>query len=209
MKKQGAIIILGGGIIKNAKNQWHSTKFNGPVFASHLRVLAGYYLFKKNPNIIIFSSGGKGYLKKNPEAPTVSRVIKNELIVLGVPTKSIQEEGRSNNTFQSIQEIKKIISAIKIGKIDIITNKYHLGRVRTFINQDVVLKKHLANGRIGLISAETIVRKHNPELKNKITKLYQSNKMKKVIDMEKTGINQIRNRTYDINSNTSRSNIYK
>lgn len=207
--KQDAIIILGGGLIKNKNGQWHSTGFNGPVFASHLRVLAGSYLFKKNPASLIIASGGKGYLKKVSGMPTVAQIIKNELIALGVTPKSILKENRSNNTYQSIQKIKKVMLSQKINKIDIVTNQYHLGRVRAFINQDAAMKKLLKYNKIRLIAAEPIVQRCEPELKNKIKTLYQSDKMKTVIVLERAGTRQIKNGKYDLHSNTSRSDAYK
>lgn len=206
---RNAIVILGGGLIKNKRGQWHSTGFKGPVFASHLRVLAGYYLFKKKPDSLIIASGGKGYLKKIRDAPTVAQIMKRELVAMGIPSKSILEEKRSDNTHQQLQGIKKILPFHKINKISIVTNWYHLGRTRAFISQDTAMNKLLKYNKIKLEAAESIVQKHEPGLKNKIKMLYQSNKMKTVIILERTGIRQIKNGTYSLHSDTSRSDAYK
>lgn len=207
--KRDAIVILGGGLVKDKNGQWRSTGFRGPVFASHLRVFAGYYLFKKNPTSLIIASGGTGYLKNIADAPPVAQIIKRELIAMGIPTKSILEENSSNNTYQSLQKIKKLVLARKINKIDIVTNQYHLNRIRAFINQDTAMKKSLKYNKIKLIRAEATVQKYEPQLKNKIKTLYQSDKMKAVITLERAGIRQIKNGKYNLHSNTSRSNAYK
>ncbi len=207
--KRDAIVILGGGLIKDKNGQWHSTRFKGPVFASHLRVFAGYYLFKKNPASLMIAIGGKGYLKSIAGAPTVSQIIKNELVAMGVPPKSILEEKKPNNTYQSLQKIKNIMLSQKINKIDMVTNQFHLGRIRAFISQDAVMKKLLKYNKIRMVAAEPIVKIYKPELKNKIKMLYQSDKMKAVIALERTGIRQIKNGKYDLHSNTSLSNAYK
>lgn len=207
--KRNAIIILGGGLVKDKNRQWHSTGFKGPVFASHLRVLAGGYLFKKNPASLIIASGGKGYLKKIPGAPAVAQVIKKELIALDIPTESIVEEKSSNNTRQSLQKMKKFLLTRKVSSARIITNQYHINRVRAFINQDAAMKKMLKHNKIKLTAAESVVLKTKPELKNKIKKLYQSKKMKAVAALEKAGVRQIKNGTYNLRSNNSFSEAYK
>lgn len=114
--------------------------------------------------------------KKVPGAPSVAQVMTKELIAFGVPSKLIIEEKNSNNTHQSVQKIRKVLSTRQTGSVAIITNQYHLNRVRTFINQGIAMKKLLKSGKIKLIAAELIVQKNNPELKNKIKKLYQSKK---------------------------------
>lgn len=207
--RQNIIVILGGGLIKNKNGQWRSSEFEGPVFASHLRVLAGSCLFKKDSDSLVIASGGKGYLKKVPGAPSIAQVMKKELLVLGVPSRLIVEEKNSNNTRQSVQKIRKVLSARQTGNVIIITNQYHLNRVRTFINQDLAMKNFLRSGKIKLIAAEAVVQKNNPELKNKIKKLYQSKKMKAVIGLERAGIRQIKNGTYNLHSNNSLADAYK
>lgn len=207
--RRNAIVILGGGLAKDKNGQWHSTGFKGPVFASHLRVLAGGYLFKKNPASLVIASGGKGYLKNTAGAPTVAQIIKRELIAMGIPTKSILEENSSNNTYQSLQKIKKVALTQKINKIAIVTNQYHLGRVRAFIGQNAEMKKLLKDNKIKLVAAESIVQRRKPELKNKIKTLYQSDKMKAVAALERAGIRQIKRGTYNLRSNHSFSAVYK
>ncbi len=209
MKKTSHIIfILGGGLEKNKEGHWQSSGFEGTVFGSKLRMLAGGYLFLNDRDSLIVASGGRGYLKKIKGAPSVAEVIKRELSGFGVPGKNIFEEKRSNNTYQQLLELKKIIGKGGFDRISIVSNTYHLGRVKALIELDKVLRKYLTTNKLGLIAAEKIVVKYDPKLKNKIKELYQSQQMKDAIVKEKNGIRQINNGTYDLKQDTSQPAQY-
>jgi len=97
VNKKTAIVILGGGLKKDADGRWRTTNYdesgdNFGVSGDRLRVVAANYLYKNNQEQLIIASGGKGQLKNIPGAPAVSEVLKRELIELGVPEEKIIEE---------------------------------------------------------------------------------------------------------------------
>ena len=197
-----AIIILAGGFRKNRKGRWQSGGFSGPVFGSNLSVLAGSYLFKKDPAQIIIASGGRGYLKKYKDAPRCSDIMRKELQVLGIPGHKIIEEKKSNNTYQQLKELNQLLKKLKINNVIIVSNRYHLPRVKTMLKYLFEFK--LAD-QIQFVPAEKVVTEYRPGLKYKIEKLYQSEKVKKMIQREREGIKQIKSGEYDTRKNTSYS----
>src|SRR3989344_7674367 len=201
-----AIVILAGGFRKNRKGRWQSDGFSGPVSGSNLRVLAGSYLFKKDPRRIIIASGGRGYLRKYKDAPGCSDIMRKELKALGIPGHKIIEEKKSNNTYQQLEELNQLLKKLKINNVIIVSNQYHLPRVKAMLKYLFEFK--LAD-KIRFIQAEKVVIEYHLGLKYKIEKLYQSEKVKKMIQKEKEGIKQIKNGRYDIKKNASYSDQFK
>ena len=86
------IVILAGGLVKDI-NGWRTTWFdemdNFGALGDRFRVLAGAYTYqnaqKENQDAWLIACGGKGQLQSISDAPTISSVIKKELIELGVP----------------------------------------------------------------------------------------------------------------------------
>ena len=75
---------MGGLLRKNPNGSFKTERFN------YVRVLAGYYLYKKlskKNKVTLVVSGGKGIYKDIPGVPPVAKVMKNELIKLGLPQK--------------------------------------------------------------------------------------------------------------------------
>lgn len=195
------IVILGGGLIKE-DGKWRTTNFNekGDNFGAlgdRLRVIAGSYLYKNNPEVFIIASGSKGQLKDIPDAPAVSEILKKELIELGVPKEKIIEENKGGNTFQQLQKIKRIIEENCFKKVIIISNEWHLPRVEAMIKYDSDLAKMLEEKKIEIKSAEKICFKYEPEKwQDIINTAYNSEEIIKRIELEKRGVEQIKNGTY-------------
>jgi len=195
------IAILGGGLKKEKNGIWRSTNFDeGDNFGadgSRVRIIAGAYLYKNNLCDFIVASGGKGQYKKNPEAPNISSVIKRELIELGIPSKKIIEEKKSNNTYEQLREFKKIIENKKIKKFKIISNKYHLPRIKAMIEIDNKLNGLFKKKIIKLESAEKIILKYDSKKwLSIINDAYSNRRMKEKIKLENQGLKDIKNGTY-------------
>jgi len=201
-----AIAILGGGLQKNKNGVWRTTNFTeGDNFGSlgdYLRVIAGNYLYKNDTRRLIIALGGKGQYKDNPDTPPISKIIRNELMELGIPVKNIILEKNSNNTYQQLIELQKIILNKNLTSIIIVSNKYHLPRVKTIIEYAGELKKlkiMMDNSKIKLESAEKIVIKYDAEKFNDIIKsAYAGEAMKLRISLEKKGIRQLKNGSYKL-----------
>lgn len=201
MDNKEVIVILGGGLFVDEKGQWH-TDFgeSGDMFGktnSRWRVLAGKYLFDDASKQIIIASGGKGQYKNIPDAPTISAVIKDELIELGIPPQSIMEEEGSGNTLEQLKQVAKIISAHKPAKISIISNEWHLPRIDAFIKKDSALADAFKSTNVLLIPAEDVLIKGDPDKWAKIIEADKnSDAYKKREDLEKMGVRDIENGLY-------------
>ncbi|MDE2001766.1 MAG: Gfo/Idh/MocA family oxidoreductase [Patescibacteria group bacterium] len=199
--KKEAIVVLGGALRKTKKG-WRTTNFNEGddfgVAGDRLRVLAAAELYKsvraKGGNALIMASGGKGHYR-GTDTPPISSVIKSELVRAGVFAGDIIREGISNNTREQLAESVKLLKNRKIGKVTVISNRYHLPRIKAFIETDKGLRSLYGNFR--LRSAEEILLKADSQKwKRKIADAYASESMKKRIALEKMGEKQIRNGTY-------------
>ena len=189
-KTYEAIVILGGLIRKKSNGTWKTGKFN------YIRVLAGYYLYKdmvRSYPIKLIVSGGKGIYKDIPGAPAVATVMKQELVRLGLSSKKIAEEKNTASTYQELLWLRKLLDK-KLGKINIISNGYHLPRIKTMINFLPELKK--VKNKIILYSAEKVSVKYNKGLKKEIGNNKKDPKMNKIISQEKKGIKALKSGNY-------------
>lgn len=199
-----AIVVLGGGLIKE-KGKWQTTNFSdkGDKFGAlgdRLRVVAASYLYKNNPEQIIIASGGRGQVKAGSDEPAVATVIKKELEELAIPSNKIIKETKSKNTYAELVELQRIIKKKKIKIIIIISNKYHLPRLKAMVKycpELAGLKKMFAVSKLTIKSAEEILIKYNSGNWRKIiTKAYDSAGMKERIKLEKKGVKDIKIREY-------------
>lgn len=195
------VVILGGGIKKDANGQWGSAGFHDRnkfgAAGAKLRVQAAYILYSKNPKQIIIASGGRGIYKNIVGMPTVAEVIARELTDLGVPESAIAKEEKSNTTWQQLRELKKIIKKENLGSTPIVSNRYHLPRIQAMVEADDELRALLNKRRIELVSAEEVLIKHDPnQWQEKVDKAYHSKEMKKRITIEEKGVRDIKSGTY-------------
>lgn len=201
MNKEKAIVILGGGI-KKIKDKWRTTSFQeGDEFGAlgdRLRVIAGSYLYNDDRELTIIALGGKGQLKKFPDAPPVSSVIKEELIERGIPENVIIEEDKSGSTYEQLQELKSIIHDKNFESVIIISNEYHLPRIQAIIKQDVELKKMLNTLQIEVKSAEKSLIEHEPGWEKVIKSIYGGEAMQERIALEQKGVRDIKEGKYKL-----------
>lgn len=202
MSKKEAIVIVGGGLKREADGRWRTTTFedkgdNFGLSGDKLRVIAASYLYKENPKMFIVALGGKGQLKNIQNAPNVSAIIKKELIDLGVAEEKIIEENNSGTTYQQLEELKKIIKEKKLKYIMIVSNEYHLPRIKAMIEALPQLKEMSKLINIELIAAEKVLLDYDRETWQEIIKIvYNSQAMKKRIQLEQKGIKDIKEGRY-------------
>lgn len=189
-KKRYTIIILGGLLRKNAEGKYRTGRFN------YIRVLAGYYLYRnlsKDNQVRLIVSGGKGIYKNIPGIPPVASVMKQELIKLGLSPKEIIEEKKTASTYYELIWLKGFLKKHP-GKVIIISNGYHLPRIKAMIG--LLPELRVIKRSVELVSAEKIALKYNKNLKYRINKAQQSPKMKKIIAGEKKGIKTLKAGNY-------------
>lgn len=198
-RKINGAIILSGGLVKD-KNGWRTTKFSDKsrtdkALGDNLRVFAGFHLYKeqskRNPDFFILVSGGRGYLRKIKGVPAVADVMKKELIELGIPQNKIYQEKKSNSTYQQLKIITKLVKKNKWKKIGIVSNSYHLPRIKVFI--DCLPGLRPLKSRLLLLSAEKILLAEDKKKWDGIIKrAYKSGWMKNRLILEKSGIKQLK-----------------
>ena len=183
------IFILGGFLKRNHNGSYGSDKL------SYLRVLAGYYLYKNlsvKGRVKLIVSGSRGIYREMPGVPPVATVMKQELIALGINPKEIMIN-KTDFTYNELVWLKKFLTQ-RLEETYIISSTYHLPRVKTMIKLLPELKK--LNNIVKPISAEKIVIKFKPNLKDKIQKDYKSPRVKKMIASEKKGIKDLKSGKY-------------
>lgn len=204
--KSEAIAILGGGLKKDG-NKWRTTNFEeGDKFGclgDRLRVIAGSYLYRDRErggqNLLVIASGGRGQLEGIADAPTLAEVLSGELVEMGVPADKIYKEDQSGNTYQQLKELDNLVLTMGFMKFSIISNDYHLHRIRAMIELApglINLKNLLFNGGLSLESAEKIVLSCDPRWEEIIKRAYASEAMKERIKLEERGVAQIKLGTY-------------
>lgn len=199
MKKR-AIILFGSTLVKR-HGHWQTAGFERNVpktaIGGKLRILAAYFLYKKG-SVPIIILGGKRREKRFVNTPVIAGITKNELIKLGVPQKDIIVENKSSNTYENLINLIKILEKQKFGQIVIVSNKYHLPRIKTLIKYASGLIKlpHLV--KISYRPAESVLTKESPRLwRMAVQKAYTSTKIKKLESSEKEGIKEIKNGSYN------------
>lgn len=190
------------------KGKWRTTNFNekGDKFGAlgdRLRVVAAGYLYKNNPDLIIIASGGRGQVKIGNKEPAVATVIAEELKKLKVPADKIIKEAKSKNTGGQLAVIQKIAADKNISKLIIISNKYHLPRLKAMVNnfsELESLKKRFGGKQLIFRSAEAIALKYDKEKwRQTIKNAYESEAIKRRISREKKGVRDIKKGEYKFN----------
>jgi len=198
MKK--AIVVIGGGLVKVGEN-WKTIDFKegGDDFApsnDRWRVEAGAVLWHKNPEYVIIASGGRGQLSKIPGVPTLAEVIKKELEELGVSGEIIKEE-KSGNTLEQLQELGDLISTKDLKEVIILSNEWQIPRIKAIFELYPGLKEVFKNVSVKFVSAEDVLIEADRETwQVKVEEARGNLEMKKRFDLEKHGVEQIKNGTY-------------
>ncbi|MFH1890129.1 MAG: YdcF family protein [Candidatus Kuenenbacteria bacterium] len=205
MKQDRMAYILAGWAIKD-KGKWRTPSYLEKMHPKHkyglygcrLRVIAAYYMLQNNKIDRMITSGGCGQLSHIKNMPPIATIIKNELIELGVPASKILQEKKSNNTFEQLLELQKILSRREFSTIYIVSNKYHLPRIKAMVKYAQSLKKLAKKRNIRYISADEICLNYDLKRWQKIiNKANSSQIMQKSIQQEKLGIQQIKAGTYN------------
>ncbi len=195
------IIVLSGGIKQDASLRWVSTDLSAAdnelgALGGKLRVFAATTLATKYPAASVIASGGKGFdMPKNAPAdrPLLAEILRDELIEYGVPISRIALEKNSNTTYQALQELEKMITERSWHNGMIITNRYHLPRLRAMIETKFPALVHVAT----LVSAEDVlIEADSAKWKSVIAEAYASPFMAGRMAKEEQGVLQIKNDTY-------------
>lgn len=120
LKTAQAIVVLGGGV--NAHSYEYSV---GAVASSDTLVRVNYaaYLARKYPNLPIITSGGYTGVRY-----TEGKVMRYTLLNNYYVTNPILVEDSSRNTDENAKYVAKMLQELKITKVVIVSQAYHLRR---------------------------------------------------------------------------------
>lgn len=186
------IFILGGFLRKRSDGSYGSDRI------SYMRILAGYYLYKKlaeNNKVELIVSGGKGIYKGIRGIPPVATIMRQELVELGISSKKIKVD-KTDFTYPELIWLKKYIVGEKTETF-IISSAYHFPRIKTMINLLPDLKK--LKTMVKLVPAEKIVLKSSKKMGPEINNYINGPEMKKLLVSEKKGIKDLKSGKYKFN----------
>ena len=196
----GVIVVLGGGLILE-NGRWRTTSFPEPgdrhgILGDRLRVEAGCARWKRRPEFLVLASGGTGQLADTEGAPAVALVLKREMVELGVPEDRILTETASANTRGQLIETARMARELGIGRLEIVSNRYHLPRIRALLECDPELAAAYRALRVDVVSAEEeLLESDRRRWDGPIREAYASEAMRRRIEREAEGIARIRGET--------------
>ncbi len=197
------IHLLCAGIKEDNDGTWVSTDLSEAdlVFGApggKLRILATAALAASHPDSQVFTGGGSGYsvpAGSSKARPLLAEILRDELLLAGVPLSRIIFERESNNTYQELIELEKFADTTGRKTFTVVTNRWHAARVQAML--EVRFSELSAHADIEIIAAEDVLIEQNSELwKEAIDLAYRSEWMNKLSETEARGIRQIKDGTY-------------
>jgi hypothetical protein len=197
MKK---IILLCGDLVEDECFEIYRSSYYNEVgdyssMGGVARIRSSVELYRDCEYDQIIVTGGYGKLKGKIEKE-VAKYYNDELQTAEKLRVDTVLEIDSNNTYEQLLNCLDLFT--EKDAVSIITNTYHIGRVSAFITHMPELEKY-NKGNVCICSAESILSHVNTALNYEIEMAYKSEAMKKRIEMEKKGIEAIKNGTYNFN----------
>ena len=136
--KKIIVFILGGWAQKGADGAWHMAGFEENAdevsgFGGYLRVLAAKHLLDEHPGYLLVPSGSKGKFEGVAGVPTMAELMRQEFLNLGVPEEKIVKEEKAGNTYQELQELKKMVADLDAAQAIVVSNPYHFPPLTPFL----------------------------------------------------------------------------
>ena len=197
------IHVLAEGIKLNASGVWVSTDLTEEdnLLGSpggKLHIYAAAVLAKRDPNMMIFTGGGKGYgvLPGTPEdRPLLAEILRDELLEAGVSLERIVLEYNSNNTYQELLELAKLVEREHPKSVGIVACRWHIPRIRAML--EVKLPELMASTAIEFVPAEDVlIEADSNTWQTLVDDAYKSDWLAARMQMEAHGTKQIRDGTY-------------
>ena len=187
---------------------WHTTLGeegleDGKVLNDRVRIVAGAELWRHDNDISIVVMGGLGKMEGLlPQGLTLAGIMKEELLQLGVPTHNILEENRTSSTYEQIRTVGKMLkSGELLGGVSIMSNRYHLPRIRALIDHSK-LRDLFEGKRVELVGAEDVLLRYKKEEWGDFIEITErSEGMKKRKESETQGVADIKNGSYKFSWN--------
>jgi len=123
-----AIVVLSGMTHLSISTE-NQIEFSGAAD----RILKAVELFKQGKADSLILSGGSGALFG--DSLSESQLLKNFVIMMGVPSERVHVEANSQNTYQNAVESAKIIKKLGFTKILLVTSAFHMFRAHGCFNK--------------------------------------------------------------------------
>lgn len=198
------IHILAEGIKQNVHGTWVSTDLSveDNLLGSpggKLNIYAGAVLLAgSDPSARIFTGGGKGFgvpAGTSEDRPLLAEILCDELVEAGVPRDRIVLEGNSNNTYQELLELARLIESEHPQSVGIVTGRWHIPRTEAML--EVKFPELSSKTTIKFVAAEDVlIAADFRKWRALIEAAYKSDWLAARIQMEANGTKQIRDGTY-------------
>ena len=216
MATYDGVIVLCGGIEKrNGKYYAAGYKENDGfgMLGGYMRLMTALILYLQNKtHHILFTTGitPKDIARFGKNVPSEGMIYASQFLIelhtikkhryKASPPPIIIVEEKSTTTLENIRDSFDIILKNKWRRIAIITNHYHLPRVKALYVYISKMQKRVQTVQVSFLDAEKIMKTFNPL---KYTKLidaaYKSRIAKKRITNEHKGLSDLKNGKYKIN----------
>jgi uncharacterized SAM-binding protein YcdF (DUF218 family) len=117
----GAIVVLGGGVMDGAPDEGGAAALSQEALK---RVVYGLRLYR-GLGVPIVVSGGRVWGRGGETEADAAAIL---LARLGVPEGVAIREGESRTTWENAREVAKILAAMKIARVALVTSAYHMPR---------------------------------------------------------------------------------
>lgn len=214
-----AIFAFSGGTIQLKSGRWVSTAFShlsehGLATGGRVRVLATAEIAKAIPGVPIVTDSYNQFLDKS-EAPTMAKVMEEELVRRGVDAERIKKEEESISTVTQLIEMVKMTVAKGWKNVAVVGNYWHLPRtavmfknLETIVNYEdpeeaAAFAETLKTFRemdvnVGGVSSEDILCIAHPYYAQYLSEVDQSAGLQGTIAAEGRGLDALARGTYRV-----------
>ncbi len=178
-----AILIISSQI-QQVHDVWQVEEADGPSDSvgptyGLFRVAAGAYLAQEHPDAMVIASGFAPF----EGAPSIARVVRDELIERGVAQERIRLLEEPTKTYKELQALQKL--AEDVTETWIITNEWHVPRV------NALLEKFPVPGAHTVAAEDILLAKDEAQWRERVERMRQDPRMTKRHAQEKQGIEDL------------------
>ncbi len=195
MEQYDAVVVLGGGLRKEGHEYFPATYKDSDEFGmlgGHMRVQAAVDLYRtKAARSFMFTTGvyEKNKTRLGGNVPAESEVyaerFQEAIGNIGDIQPNIILDTTSTTTLTNMQEVLSIISERKWHYVAIVSNEYHIPRIRA-LYEYVLRQNPKIEANITFLSAEKIVRELQPgKFDQEIDEAYASEQAKNASSMRR------------------------
>ena len=198
---QKVVVVLGGALRKDDTGRWRTVDLGqgGDNFAAsndRWRIDAVYAIWKNDRSTTLVVSGGQGQYKKETDTPAVAEVMAHELMELGVSESAIMKDVESGNTVEQLRMTAAFAKEMKLQKVVILSNEWHIPRIKEMIAHAPGLVESLTGVEVELVAAENILWAESMEWQDRIKSARTDPGIMTRVALEQKGIRQIVDGTY-------------